>query len=86
MKHGFRRRQPRASSEAGQTFIPIVILIFMLLLGMLGVAIDYSQLWAHRQIAQGAADAACEAGAGDLYLKALGVDPSVTTGLQPFRP
>lgn len=84
MKNNFRGRRPHASSEKGQTFIPIMILIMMLLLGMLGVAIDYSQLWAHRQMAQGAADAACQAGAADLYINAIDPAASGQNGLQPF--
>jgi hypothetical protein len=83
MKNNFRRRRPRTSSQEGQTFISIAVLVAVLLVGMLGVAIDYSQLWAHRQMAQGAADAACQAGAADLYLNAI--DPGATvTGLESF--
>jgi hypothetical protein len=76
------RRSTR--KERGQTLIPIIIMIGLFLLAMLGVAMDYSQLWAHRQMAQAAADAACQAGAADLYLNA--VDPSVsgTGGLEDF--
>jgi Flp pilus assembly protein TadG len=85
MKNSFRfRHRPRMCSEQGQTFIPIVVMIAMLLLAMLGVAIDYSQLWAHRQMAQGAADAACQAGAADLFLKATDPSASGLNGLQPF--
>jgi Putative Flp pilus-assembly TadE/G-like len=70
-----RSRRSRRK-EAGQTLIPIIIMIGLFLLAMLGVAMDYSQLWAHRQMAQAAADAACQAGAADLYLDA--VDPSAS--------
>ena len=70
--HRYRSSQ-RRSSQHGQTLIPIVIFIGLFLMAMLGVAADYTQVWAHRQMAQGAADAACEAGAADLYLNA--VDP-----------
>jgi hypothetical protein len=70
-----RSRRSR-QKEGGQTLIPIIIMIGLFLLAMLGVAMDYSQLWAHRQMAQAAADAACQAGAADLYLNA--VDPSVS--------
>ncbi len=71
-------------NEHGQTLIPIIVMIGLFLLGMLGVAMDYSQLWAHRQMAQAAADASCQAGAADLYLNAT--DPSVsnTGGLGSF--
>jgi len=70
-----RSRRSRRK-ERGQTLIPIIIMIGLFLLAMLGVAMDYSQLWAHRQMAQAAADASCEAGAADLYLDA--VDPSIS--------
>src|SRR5262249_56849514 len=71
--HGPRRRRQK---EQGQALIPIIIMIGLFLLAMLGVAMDYSQIWAHRQMAQAAADASCQAGAADLYLNA--VDPSVS--------
>src|SRR5438445_3795794 len=67
----------RWSSQQGQTFLVIVILIAFFLLAVLGLATDYTQVWAHRQMAQGAADAACQAGAADLFLK--GTDPTAST-------
>lgn len=70
----YRTTMPRAPSERGQTFLVIVVFIAVFLLGILGLATDYSQVWAHRQMAQGAADAACQAGAADLFLNAF--DPS----------
>src|SRR2546426_5754845 len=66
----------RSSSQQGQTFLVIVILIAFFLLAVLGLATDYTQVWAHRQMAQGAADAACQAGATDVFLK--GTDPTVS--------
>jgi hypothetical protein len=77
-------RSRRTSSQNGQTLIPIVILIGLFLLAMLGVAADYTQVWAHRQMAQGAADAACEAAAADLYLNAIDPTASGAGGLQSF--
>src|SRR5882672_2059178 len=65
------------SSQRGQTFLVIVVFIAVFLLAVLGLATDYSQVWAHRQMAQGAADAACQAGAADLFLK--GTDPTADT-------
>jgi Flp pilus assembly protein TadG len=80
-----RKHVPRrASRQRGQTFIPIVFIIGLFLLAMLGIAADYTQLWAHRQMAQGAADAACEAGAADLYLNAIDPSASGQNGLQSF--
>jgi hypothetical protein len=78
------RSSQRRSSQHGQTLIPIVIFIGLFLMAMLGVAADYTQVWAHRQMAQGAADAACEAGAADLYLNAVDPSSSGQNGLQSF--
>jgi len=64
----------RACSEQGQASLVIIVFIGVFLLGATGLATDYTQIWAHRQMAQAAADAACQAGAADLYLKAL--DPA----------
>ncbi len=58
----------RAHSQRGQAFLIIVIFVGVFLLAVMGIATDYAQIWAHRQIAQGAADAACQAGAADLLL------------------
>src|SRR6266481_5539556 len=65
------------SPQQGQAFLIIVIFIAFFLLAVLGLATDYSQVWAHRQMAQGAADAACQAGAADVFLK--GTDPTAST-------
>ena len=67
----------RSSPQQGQAFLIIVILIAFFLLAVLGLATDYTQVWAHRQMAQGAADAACQAGAADVFLK--GTDPTAST-------
>src|SRR5712671_4471976 len=72
-RSSLRRRSP----QQGQAFLIIVILIAFFLLAVLGLATDYSQLWAHRQMAQGAADAACQAAAADVFLK--GTDPTAST-------
>jgi len=72
-----RKRLPAWSRERGQTFVAIAIFITLLLLAVLGLTTDYAQVWAHRQIAQGAADAACQAAAADLFLR--GTDPTFAT-------
>ena len=74
---GGRPSLQRWSTQQGQAFLFIVILIAFFLLAVLGLATDYTQVWAHRQMAQGAADAACEAGAADVFLK--GTDPTAST-------
>ena len=71
----------RACSERGQASLVIVVFIAVFLLGATGLATDYTQIWAHRQMIQGAADAACQAGAADLYLKALDPAAESTYGL-----
>src|SRR5947209_20461559 len=63
-----RRNQARHNKQSGQSFVIISIIIAVFLLGVLGLATDYTQIWARRQMVQGAADAACQAGAADLYL------------------
>lgn len=83
------RRSPNrnsrfVSAQRGQTFIPIMVFIGLVLLAMLGIAVDYSQVWAHRQMAQGAADAACQAGAADLYLNATAPGSAGNGGVGPF--
>src|SRR5438105_14988021 len=79
-----RANPPGKSCERGQTFLVIAIFIAAFVLVMLGVAADYTQVWAHRQMAQGAADAACEAAAADLFLDAIDPSASGTGGLQSF--
>jgi hypothetical protein len=78
-------RHSRWSSQRGQTFIPIIVFIGLFLLAMLGVAVDYSQVWARRQMAQGAADAACQAGAADLFLNATNPSAAGVGGVGPFN-
>src|SRR5215470_15713513 len=72
-----RANLQRWSSQRGQAFLMIAIFIGLFLLGILGLATDYAQVWARRQMAQGAADAACQAGAADLFLN--GTDPTAST-------
>src|SRR5689334_12642689 len=65
----FQRATSRPwSGQQGQAFLTILMFVAVLLMAMLGLAADYTQVWAHRQMAQGAADAACQAGVADLFL------------------
>jgi Flp pilus assembly protein TadG len=59
----------RRRSEEGQAFIIVVAALGLFLLGAVGLAIDASQLYAHRQMAQAAADAAAQAGMMSIYDK-----------------
>lgn len=74
----------RHRSQRGQTFLVIVVFICLFLLAMLGVATDYTQIWAHRQMAQVAADAACQAGAADLFVNSVDSGAPGTGGLTSF--
>src|SRR5882757_10400802 len=87
LRHNMKRdytQLRRSSCERGQVFLAIVIFIAMFLLAVVGLATDYTQVWAHRQMAQGAADAACQAAAADLFLNAISPAASGQNGLQPF--
>ena len=73
----------RTPHENGQAVVIILIFLSLFLLGFLGFGSDLSQLWALRQGAQGAADAACQAGAADLFMKSqntAGLDTSWVGG------
>jgi len=70
----FRRRfnARHRGNERGQTAIILVIALSLFMLAFTGLAVDYSNLWFHRQAAQGAADAACQAAAMDMYVLSQG--------------
>ena len=53
--------------EAGQASILVVVMLSLFLLGVLAFAVDYTNIWFQRQQVQTAADAACEAGAMDIF-------------------
>ncbi|MGC2111410.1 MAG: pilus assembly protein TadG-related protein [Candidatus Korobacteraceae bacterium] len=59
--------------EAGQASILVVLMLSLFLLAVLAFAVDYTNIWFERQQVQTAADAACEAGAMDIYQLASGV-------------
>jgi hypothetical protein len=80
----FCASSPNSSPERGQAFLVIVVFIAVFLLAVLGLAADYAQVWAHRQMAQGAADAACQAGAADIYLQSVNVNASGSNGIGSF--
>jgi hypothetical protein len=61
------------SSEAGQAAISVVLILGLFLVGVLALAVDFTNIWFHRQAAGAAADAACQAGAMDLLGKAAGL-------------
>ncbi|MFB3920873.1 MAG: TadE/TadG family type IV pilus assembly protein [Terriglobia bacterium] len=63
--------------DDGQITIFVVIAMAIFLLGFIGFAVDMTNLWFHRQMAQGAADAACQAGIMNVLV------PTATRGFTP---
>lgn len=70
-KDGIKRR--RRQTDAGQASIVVVLVLSLFLLAALAFAVDYTNIWFQRQQVQTAADAACQAGAMDIYELAAGV-------------
>ncbi len=67
------RPRDRKQTEAGQAGIVVVLMLSLFLLAALAFAVDYTNIWFQRQQVQTAADAACQAGAMDIYELAAGV-------------
>ncbi|MHB8302657.1 MAG: pilus assembly protein TadG-related protein [Acidobacteriaceae bacterium] len=65
---------PPATGECGQIMVSLLLMLALFLLAMLGFAVDLTNLWFHRQAAQSAADAACQAGAMDMSGLAAGMN------------
>ncbi len=65
----FRQRRAR---EGGQSLTFVLMGLGLFLLGAVGIAVDISNWWFHRQMAQGAADSACIAGVMDMMSNAEG--------------
>lgn len=70
------------SPEAGQAAISLVLILGLVLIGVFGFAIDFTNMWFHRQAATAAADAACQAGAMDM----LGVAGGMSLPNTGFTP
>ena len=64
--------QHNRQRDRGQVAVMLVLAMGIFLLGFIGLATDYTNLWFQRQAVQGAADATCQAGAMDLLLYAEG--------------
>jgi hypothetical protein len=63
----------------------VVLALALFLLGFIGFAVDMTNMWFHRQMAQGAADAACQAGIMDVLFVAQGAIPP-NPGFTPGTP
>ncbi len=75
-RRSFARTPRQLPAESGQTNIFLLLVLGIFFLGFVGLAVDFSNLWFHRQMAQGAADAACQAGAMDLLVDFSGGGPN----------
>src|SRR5258706_10502942 len=69
--------EQRFAPQRGQPSPITAAFIAFFLLAVMGLARDYGQVWAHRQIVQAGADAAGKAGAADLLLNYQ--DPTVSS-------
>jgi Flp pilus assembly protein TadG len=58
---GAALNRERFNRESGQAIVLVVVSLGLFMLGALGLGIDGAQMYAHRQMAQAAADAAAEA-------------------------
>jgi len=67
------RVERRGRREAGQASMLVLLMLSLFLLAVLAFAVDYTNIWLQRQQAQTAADAACQAGAMDIYQSVSGV-------------
>lgn len=74
MKEHINRMETRTwrSGQKGQTIIFVVLGLSLVFLAVLGFAVDFGNLWFHRQGAQTAADAACTAAAMNMLDNAQG--------------
>jgi hypothetical protein len=70
------------SPESGQAAVGLLVLMALLVFAGLGLAVDMTNIWSHRQAAQSAADAACQAGAMDMLASSSGLSLN-STGFTP---
>lgn len=66
-------KRSRKPEEAGQAAVLIVLVLGLFLLGAVAFSVDFGNLWFHRQMAQGVADASCTAAAMDMLYTANGL-------------
>jgi Flp pilus assembly protein TadG len=70
--------------ERGQTILFVVLFLSFFLIAAVGFAVDFANVWFHRQLAQNAADAACTAAAMDMLTQAGGGSAGGFTKGTPF--
>lgn len=80
-----KRSEINSGSESGQAVILVVVALGIFLIAALGLAIDGGQMYAHRQMAQGAADAAAQAGMMSIFRGTnITSTPSFGVGIPPL--
>jgi hypothetical protein len=69
---GHKKIRRQRSNESGQAMMVVVLALSIFLVGGMAFAVDFANLWFHRQSAQTAADAACSSGAMDILVASQG--------------
>jgi len=67
-----KKSRRQKSRQSGQTVTLVLLCLGLFMLGAVGLSVDISNWWLHKQVAQGAADAACTAGVMDLLANTQG--------------
>jgi len=83
MKDAHRRHtvEPGPHQDEGQVSVLVLLATALFVLLFVGFGVDMTNLYFHRQAAQGAADAACQAGAMDMFANTAGTNlGNFTTG------
>ena len=78
-----KKTRRQKSRQSGQTVTLVLLCLGLFLLGAVGLSVDISNWWLHKQVAQGAADAACTAGVMDMLANTQGQSVGAFPGGSP---
>ncbi len=78
MTHPLSNHAAGRSGESGQAIVLVIVSLSLFLMGALGLGLDGAQMYAHRQMAQTAADAAAQAAMMSIK------DATYATSAHPF--
>ncbi len=78
MRHQFSNDHAGRAGESGQAIVLVIVSLSLFLMGALGLGLDGAQMYAHRQMAQTAADAAAQAAMMSIK------DATYATSAHPF--
>src|SRR5258708_31228679 len=67
LRQGNMRAGKESGNENGQALLLVVVAMSLFLIAALGLVMDGAQIYAHRQMAQDAADAAAQAGIMSIF-------------------